>query len=386
MLLLDRYVLGRFVANFAILFALLFLFASMIDLILALDEFVEAAKTRIGDDAGALRTAVELVRLALDFQGPRLFQFYAYLHGLVAIGAMAFTLARMHRAGELTAILAAGIGLPRLAMPFVIGTFALSVLQLLNQELLLPRVAPLLLRTHEEIGERSIDAFPIRFTPDGAGGLLQAPRFEPRTRTLHQPTILVRDDRGRTVRRVTADDATWVPAAQAPEGVSGWALANGTSVRLLDEGDASTPGRGSVREPVAFQPSDLSPELLVIQRHGQYASMLSLRQISTILETPGVAGQEGVVPALARYRYGRFASVLVNVLLMFLALPAFLLREPANLLLRSLQCAASTLPAMIGAAIFMMVPLPGFPPAVSVFTPVVLLLPVVLFQWSYLRT
>jgi len=383
--LIDRYILGRFLANFVILFTLLFLFAVAIDLILALDRFVEAGEKAAGEEAGFLAQWWHFAGVAVNFQSPRLFQFYAYLHGLVAAGAMAFTLAQMHRHKELVAILASGVSMQRVAMPFVVGVFLLSMLQLLNQELFLPRVAPLLLRDHGHIGKESIDEFPVNFTPDGKGNLLQAPAFDPRTETLRGPTFLERDERGRTTRRITAETATWATRLVDGEPVEGWEFIGGRAVVLRD--DESSAGAASLaRRTLDFCPTDLSPRVLIVRRYGEYATMLSLRQIQEMLDTPGVAEQPSLLRLLLRYRYARFATVVVNVLVMWLALPTFLLRQPANLMWRSVMCAGITLPAMLGAAIFMMADLPGIPAAVGVFLPVAVLLPIVLGQWTYVRT
>jgi lipopolysaccharide export LptBFGC system permease protein LptF len=379
--LIDRYILLRFLVNFAVLFVLLFLFAISIDLILALDRFVEAAHKEADEEAGALALAWALLRLAVDFQFPRLFQFYAYLHGLVAIGAMAFTLAQMHRAKELVAVLAAGVSLQRVAMPFIVAVFGLSVIQLFNQELFLPRVAPLLVRDHGDIGLRSVDRFPVNFTPDARGNLLQSPSFDPSRDALEAPTILVRDERGRTIRRITAEEAIWDRIDRDGEVVEGWRLIDGRAASLeRDPGADRTTGLS--REQVQFYPTNLSPKVLIVHRHGQYAAMLSLRQIARMLETPGVSDEE----ALRRHQLTRFSAVLVNVLVMWLCLPTFLLRQPANLLSRSLMCAGVAIPALLGAAIFMMADLPGISPAVSVFLPVIVLIPIVLAQWTYVRT
>lgn len=387
MLLIDRHILARFLANFLVLMVLLYLFAAAIDLVAALDEYASAARSRAeAEGAGGLRSFLLFVRFTVDFQAPKIFQFYAYLHGLLAIGAAGFTLAQMHRHRELVALLASGLGMTRLAMPFVIGMFAVSALQLVNQELVLPRVAPLLLRTHEDIGRRSVGTFPVDFTPDGGGHLLQSSSFDPRTGILESPTVLVRDDRGRTLERLTASRATWGSAVD-DEGVRrpGWSLEEGRAVRLgaAETDDGAAP---LLAEPRAFWATDLAPRVLVVRRHGQFAAMLSLAQIAEILDTPGVARRADVLDALARFRYARFATVLVNVLVMWLALPAFLLREPANLLVRSVICAATALPALLGSAVFMLLDLPGVPPAASVFLPVVVLLPVVIARWMFVRS
>ena len=385
MTLIDRYILGRFLANFVILFTLLFLFAVVIDLILALDRFVEAAHESAGEAASPLVVLGELLRVAVNFQGPRFFQFYAYLHGLVAIGAMAFTLAQMHRHKELVAILASGVSMQRVAMPFVVGVFLLSMLQLFNQELFLPRVAPLLLRDHGHIGQESVDEFPVNFTPDGEGHLLLAPSFDPRIDTLRGPTFLERDARGRTTRRITAETATWTRRFVDGAVIEGWEFVAGRVVKL-HENDPSAESASLARGRIDFYSTDLSPRLLIVRRYGEYATMLSLGQIQQMLDTPGVAEQASLLRLLLRHRYSRFATVLVNVLVMWLALPTFLVRQPANLMWRSLLCAGITLPAMLGAAIFMMADLPGIPAAVGVFLPVAVLLPIVLGQWTYVRT
>jgi lipopolysaccharide export LptBFGC system permease protein LptF len=246
-------------------------------------------------------------------------------------------------------------------------------------------VAPLLLRDHGHIGKKSVDDFPVNFTPDGQGNLLLAPSFDPRTGALRGPTFLERDARGRTTRRITAEAATWSPRHVNGALVEGWAFSGGREVRL-QENEPSAGGAALARGRIDFYPTDLSPRLLIVRRYGEFATMLSLRQIQEMLETPGVAEQPSLLRLLLRHRYARFATVLVNVLVMWLALPAFLIRQPANLMWRSLLCAGITLPAMLGAAVFMMADLPGIPAAVGVFLPVAVLLPIVLGQWTYVRT
>jgi len=374
MLLLDRYILVRFLANFATLFLLLYIFAVAIDVIVSLDDFVEAAQLKAGEGGGMLRLVVALIGVVADFQLPRIFQFYAYLHGLVAIGAMGFTLAQMHRYRELVAVMASGVSLYRVAMPFIAAVFGLSVLQILNQELILPRVAPLVLRENHQIGQHGMDTFKIRFTPDGKGSLWQAPSYNPTSHTLISPTILERDELGRTTRRVTATEANWSEVDKA------WVLTNGRAItRIVGEDQSPQP---MLTENIGSYPTDLTPHVLMVRRFNQYATMLSLDQIGQMLDSPALQGRE----TLLRYRYSRFSAALVNVLVMVLALPTFLLREPANLLRQTVLCASLALPASLGAAIGMMVDMPGLPPAVGVFLPVIILGFMSLFPWTNFKT
>lgn len=381
MSILDRHILIRFLVNFALLFTLLFVFAVAVDLILQLDKFVEVVRSRIGSEAGAGAFSYELALAIVDFQGPRVFQFYAYLHGLVAIGAMGFTLAQMHRYRELVAIMASGVSLRRVAMPFFVAAFGLSVVQLLNQELILPRVAPLLLRDHKEIGSRGVDSFEVMFTRDTRGTLLQAPLFDPLSETLSYPTFLERDQLGRTVRRITATSATW------SERDKGWILTEPAVIRqrlpneVLADAEDHHAGAPDDQPPEIYH-TDISPKLLMVRRYNQFASMLSLSQISEMLAVPETTGRD----ALLRHRYSRFASALSNLLVLGLTLPCFLLREPAKLIRQSLLAASLAVPATIGSAIGMMVDMPGLPPAVGVFLPVIVLALMAMFPWTVLKT
>lgn len=372
--LIDRHILARFFSNFVLLFLLLFIFAAAIDVILNLDRFVDAAREELDASAGPMRTTLKSVVLMLHFEAPRIFQFYAYLHGLVAVGAMGFTLAQMHRHRELVAVMASGVSLHRVAMPFIVAVFVLSLVQMINQEAVLPKVAPLLLRDHRQIGEAGVNEFEVRFTADSKGTLLQSPSFDPHTRILSSPTFIERDDAGRATRRIGADSATWDDAR------GGWVLANSSVMTLRKD---STVSSDTVRSPaIDLYVTDISPQVLIVRRFGQFTAMLSMEQIREMLGSPGVADEA----ALRRHLYARFSSVLVNLLVMLIALPSFLLREPANLLLQSVQCAVMSVPAMIGAAIGMMVQLPGVTPAVSVFMPVLVLIPIALARITFIKT
>lgn len=379
MSLIDRYIFGRFIANFVILFTLLFVFVIAIDVITNLDKFVEAARAIAGPNGGALRFTFALLALTANFQGPRLFQFYAYLHGLVAIGAMGFTLAQMHRYRELVAVMASGVSLWRVAWPFFIAVFFLTMLQLLNQELVLPKVAPLLLRGYGDIGERGANDFEVRFTPYGKSNLLQAPHFDPQTQTLTSPTLLERDDRGRTIRRIWASKAVW------SEPGNQWLLVDGKAVRPQPVGKGET---GVVLpEKIETYPGDFTPRMLLAHRYNQFAAMLSLGQIKQMLQTEDAGEQDASHRnRLLRYKYSRFSSILVNILVLVLTLPSFLLREPANLLRQSILCASLAIPATMGSAIGMMVELPGIPPALGVFLPVIALIPFSCFPWTFFKT
>jgi lipopolysaccharide export LptBFGC system permease protein LptF len=367
--ILARSILGRFFWNFLVLFTLLFTFGVSIDVILHLDRFLSAGRRWGGEDLSA---PLAVLVATLDFHGPRIFQFYAYMVGLVSVAAAAFTLATMLRARELTAILAAGVSLHRVATVFLVGAAGLNLLQLVNQELVLPRLAPLLVREVDRILEGGIASFPLPLTRDGRGRLLAASSFDPATGELADLLVVERDGRGEAIGRLTAARAAWDPG----RGV--WILEGGERIGRKSSGGE---GADAPAAPIAEFATDLSPEAIRVRKFTQYAQMLSLSQIRRMRE------QGGVDPdLLARLTYVRLGAVGLNLLVLAASLPFFLRREPANLLQQGILCAAFAVPATLGSLVAMNLALPGLPPAVAVFLPAVILLPVALARLGAMRT
>ena len=126
----------------------------------------------------------------------------------------------------------------------------------------------------------------------------------------------------------------------------------------------------------------MDPSVLTMRRYRQFATMMSLKQIRQALRSPGVVDSD----ALVRFGFARFTTMLINMLVLAITMPFFLLREPANLLRQSVLCAAMALPAMMGALLGFAASFPGIPPSVSVFLPVLILIPVAMFMASLIKT
>ena len=371
---IDRHIAIRMLGNFVLLFLLLYLFAVVIDVMLNLDAFSDAASKSLPDDAGGLRKVYSTTMLVLGYQLPQLFQFYAWLWGILVIGATAFTIAQMSRHRELVALLASGWNLQRITIPILIVTGGLGFLQILNQELVMPHMAPLLLRTHQQAGQAGGRSFPILITVDSSRRLLQASDFDPIEERLLQPNFIERTVDGLAVRRIRADQAQWNPESES------WIFKNGvvTSLERTD-GEVARAGRPEIIESIE---TDLSPRRLLMRRHGALAGMLSVAQINVLLDGPETRESD----SLRRSLWSRFVIIGVNILILLVALPFFLDRYPVGLVQRSVICAGVVLPLYITAAAFMLVPIPGLSPMVSAFVPLVLLLPIGLARFAWMRT
>jgi hypothetical protein len=101
-----------------------------------------------------------------------------------------------------------------------------------------------------------------------------------------------------------------------------------------------------------------------------------------MLDTPGVVDND----TLARFLFGRVSTVMINMLLLVMTLPFFLLREPADLVRKSIVCSGVAIPVMLGALLGVTVELPGVPVALAVFLPGLVLIPVAMFMVGLIRT
>ncbi|MFM7807897.1 MAG: LptF/LptG family permease, partial [Planctomycetota bacterium] len=257
-----------------------------------------------------------------------------------------------------------------------VAAAALNGLQLVNQELVLPRLAPKLVRFHSDMIANRGSAFPVPLTRDAAGLLLQADSFDPDTGVMTGLVALERDDRGRARTRVSAPSATWDAAREA------WILKQGKSIRLPDGPGRSIGGdAGDFERPVDEVRTNLGPESLLTRRFRIYGQMLSTPQL---LELRDGGGGDRV--QAGRLLAARALGPVVNLLVLVAALPYFLLREPRNLLQQSLRAAAFAVPASITALTLTTLPMPGLPPLLGCALPAALLLPVAAWRFSALRS
>ena len=244
-------------------------------------------------------------------------------------------------------------------------------LQLLDQEFLLPRLAPKLVREHNAILQPGIETFEIPLMRDAAGNLLYLGSFDPRTGRAESLLVLTRDESGTASARITAPRARWDAAR------SGWTLEAGRRIAMLANEE-----RLGERVEVDFWATDLSPRMLQARRSLNFAQMLSLSQLRDLRDQGS-----GVDGRLERTIFGRFSGALVNILVPAIVIPFFLLRSPAaGMLQQSLKAAAVAIPLLIGSLAAMTVAIPGLPPAVGAFVPVIVLLPCAVARLAYLRT
>ena len=142
MRILDRQRYWAFFKAYVICFIALVGLYVVIDAFSNFDEFAKRADG-----------AVEMFQVMGRFYLVHMSQFYDRLCGVIGMMAAIFTVTWMQRNNELLAMLAAGISTQRVIRPVWISALLVSVLAVVNQELIMPPLAEELQKSHDDDGD-----------------------------------------------------------------------------------------------------------------------------------------------------------------------------------------------------------------------------------------
>ncbi|MBC7770866.1 MAG: LptF/LptG family permease [Pyrinomonadaceae bacterium] len=374
---LDRYIARQYFTNILFLFVLLFSFVVTIDLALNLHRFINVLNETPGSEhLSLLGRFVRTIDLVWDLWWPRLLQLFVFLSGMVLVGAMGFTVSQLVRHRELVAMMAGGVSLRRVARPIVMVAAFVTLLQVIDQEFIIPKIAPLLTRDQKQAGKHALKEFQVPLTEDGQGRLFYAKEFNPATQTLGSVRVWERDSSRRMTRIISAPSAPWKDGA--------WVFDPATvdlTGAQVGQATAPSPGAAPARVTIA---TDLDPKALTLRHYSSFSQSLSWGELTEMLRTPGL--EQRLHDRLIRIKYGRISSVISNFLSLLIVLPFFLMREPKNMVAQSLKCAPVGICALLGGVLGASAAIPGVPPGLGVFLPVILLTPIAVASMGSMRT
>ena len=333
---IDRYILKALLFNYVIALAAMLSLYVVLDMFVNLDEFTEQNPP----------LTVLLANIA-GYYGPNFFLYFSQLSGGITLFACMTTLARMRKARELTAVLASGVSLHRIAAPVIGFGLATTALLILDTEWVIPSYAAKLARDHDDvIGEKT---YAVLFLQDRDDALLSAARFHPINKDLHQLLVLQRDDDGNAVAILEADHAASEPAAgrrgmakrlavggQHPAGR--WRLERGRLTQRVRRTDTTLGPREEKRITYPrYLPSDLDPDAIQMRQSEGWIRFLSLSQLRELEQRQGrSAGAHRA--AILQAKHARITAPIINMVLLLLGLPFFLDRSPGNILSDAGKC------------------------------------------------
>ncbi len=315
MRVLDRYVIKTFAVNYIISLMVLLSVYVVLDLFFNFDEFVQNPRVPLAQVMHGIGI----------YYGSHLFLYFSQTSGVITLFAMLFTLARMQRNNELVAIVASGVSLYRIAGTVIGVGLALNALWWLNQECILPSMAPQLAQNHEATVLNQ--PYGVWFLRDRNGMLLSASQFDPARSQLRRLVVIQPGRENQSSRFLLADQAEW---SGTTDSINRWQLKRGA----LMEPQADDQGGTQVEtRPALLLESSLSPHDIALQQSSEWIQFLDSRRLMQIRDA-GMCPSEWIDRALNN----RFATPFVNMLILMIGLPFFLDRRPGGVVQRGGKC------------------------------------------------
>ncbi|MEN6386920.1 MAG: LptF/LptG family permease [Phycisphaerales bacterium] len=307
MKILDKYVAKNFLTGYIISFSVLMGLRIMIDLFVNVDEFTE------NPDMSAMQV---LWNIAV-YYGRFSFLYFRDFAGMITVVAAVFSLGKMTKHNELTAIMASGVSLKRVIAPILILSLCFSGLHILDEEVFIPPMADKLVQSHDETDDTVF--YDLWFISDSRGNLFCSPQFIVKDKIIMTPTIITRKQNEKTslwdvTGVIKADSATYDEESQA------WILKNGmflTISRQLEE---------KSYQPVKSVPSDLVPKDIPVRRQSAHMDLLSSYDLMRLARQ----NPKDMARLYAQKNF-RLTDPIINFIMLMISLPLLVCRDPKGL-------------------------------------------------------
>lgn len=361
---LDRYLLRSFISNYVLaLFTLISLYV-VLDLFINLDEFTESGKP-----------IIEVVENAASYYAYNIPLYFSQLSGVIVSFAACLTLVRLQRQNEMTAVVASGTSLYRLAAPIVLAAFLMNALLVLDQEVLIPSIAPKLARSRDDV--EGMRVYEVWFVRDGEQRLLSAQAFSVAEKKIRGLIILELQPDGQLGDVIRADKAIW------NEEKHGWDLVSGKRLEMLGDSVSLATAERPIRSKAEFfYATNLTPDELKLRQTAQWVQFLSVRQLAELERRKEVQSQQ-----IAQIKHSRFTLPINNMVLLLMGLPFFLTRLPGSVLNSAAKalvaCGIAFMTAFVGQQL---VGGAGFSPALPAWMPIFLFGPVSVLLLDNIKT
>ena len=309
MKILDKYVIKNFLIGYAVAFGVLIGLRAIIDLFVNLDEFTEQTS----------RGTWAVIENMLIYYGLNSTLYFRDFAGMITVVAASFSFGRMVRSNELVAVMASGISLKRLIGPIVLLALVLTGLLVIDQEFIIPPLAPKLVRDRDAV--RGQESYNVWFMIDGNGSLICSRRFDVETSTLHSPTIIT--------RRAKPEPRNWEWEVTGLIRAKTATYNDQTRLWDLDQGRfIQKSSRKGVQAIPSYDSGDLVPQDIPVRRTAEYKTLLSSKQLA------GLAAQKTKIKDIAQLwsqKHFRITDPLINLVMLMICLPILVCRDPKSM-------------------------------------------------------
>jgi len=195
MFIIDRYLLKQFFQIFVICFL------SITGLFIVIDAFEHL-------DAFSAQAAQEgsLLQVVTRYYAYHSLGIFERTGGILAMLAAMFTVTWLGRHQEMTALLAGGISKVRILKPLLLAVIVVSLLGVLNRELVIPQVRDELMHDTKDIGGKSMRDLEARFD-HRTDILLGGAKVVIAQRRIVQPTFVLPGNLSQYGKQLVAENA-----------------------------------------------------------------------------------------------------------------------------------------------------------------------------------
>jgi lipopolysaccharide export system permease protein len=367
MRIIDRYLLRQFVGTFLICFLSLTGVYVVFDAFTNLEAFLHCAK------------GGQLLRLMGWYYGFQSIFFFDRTSSLLVLMSAMFTVAWIQRHNEMTALMAAGISRIRIVAPVLVAAAVVTAAAAANREAIMPRFKDQLAQRPADLQDDAVDDLSLQrdYQTDI---LFQGRAAYANQSRIEKPDFLLPPTLSEYGSRLSADDAYYRPPSGNRPG--GYLLCGVREPKNLAK-KASLKLEGS---PVIITPRDadwLGPQQCFVVSEVTFAQLNGGRGFRIFASTAELirALRNRAMDYGADIRvtiHARIVQPLLDLTLLFLGLPLVVSRESRNVFMAIGLCIGVVglfLAVVIGCQQLGASGLPGFPPALAAWTPLMIFVP-----------
>ncbi|MDR3632430.1 MAG: LptF/LptG family permease [Isosphaeraceae bacterium] len=323
MRILDRERYWAFLKAYLICFTALVGLNVVIDAFSNFDEFLKRA------------SGVELIWIMGRYYLVHMSQFYDRLCGVISMMAAIFTVTWMQRNNELLAMLAAGLSTQRVIRPVLVSALIVSVLSVINQEVIMARCADELQRVHADDGKGKVE---VHGAYDSSRIYIHGRDADRATNSIVGFNATLPVGVTGEIRELEGSEARYIPLGHPTSPLKGgWLTVGSTLDPPFDE--AHPPGEDSLVVPVTdlrglplpfgnkavpagdvyFLRSDL--DFQSITRRSEWFQFATTVDLIRGISLPSNEAQK---LDIAVFLHGRLLRPVLSMVLMFMSLPLVL--------------------------------------------------------------
>jgi lipopolysaccharide export system permease protein len=308
MKILDKYVAKNFLTGYLISFCVLMGLRVMIDLFVNVDEFTENTEM----------TTAQIIHTIAIYYGRNCFLYFRDFAGMITVVAAVFSLGKMTKHNELTAIMASGVSLKRVIAPILLLSVFFTGVHIIDAEFLIPPMADKLVRSHDAATKDLY--YDMWFVNDSHGNLFCSPQYNVADEVIINPTIITRKQKEKDSLLWDVTGIIKADSANYDEKTKAWVLKNGMLLTISGKPDDKS------HQPIESCPSDLVPKDIPVRRQSAHMDLLSSYDLMRLAKQ----NPKDTARLYAQKNF-RITDPIINFIMLMISLPLLVCRDPKGL-------------------------------------------------------